>query len=92
MTTIEEYRDMLIEVLGATLTATSHLHIQDLEDYVNAAGLTLPIVRLPEHYLRGVKWFSDRGNVELCNCGALWPEPKEDPYEYIMNYGNFLRR
>lgn len=44
-----------------------------------------------EHYLRGVKWYTNRGDVPTCNCGNVWPCPyriqvvKIDPVQSLMN-------
>ena len=79
MTTPEEYRAILIEYLTNSgqreYDPALEFTIAELEAVVLGAGLPMPIVSLPEHYLRGTKWFTNLGNVELCNCGALWPCP-----------------
>lgn len=86
MTPVSTYKQMLLMILDEKMSGEAqHLHIQDLEDYVIANGLDLPIVRLPTHYLRGVKWFTNRGNVALCNCGAIWPCSQAKEINHVQN-------
>lgn len=83
LVTAEQYKAMLINTISGHLAPGTdpavNYSIAELEELVLGAGLTLPIVRLPEHYDRGAKWFTNRGDVELCNCGAEWPCPLADP-------------
>lgn len=79
MTTPEEYRALLITALTVSgikeYDPAEEFSIDELEQSVIDAGLPMPLVGLPEHYLRGSKWFTDRGMVSLCNCSAEWPCP-----------------
>lgn len=80
VTTPEEYRALLITALTVSgikeYDPAEEFSIAELEQTVMDAGLPLPLVRLPEHYLRGSKWFTNRGMVPLCNCSAEWPCPE----------------
>jgi len=75
---IKDYKRNLRAILGFNGVELDVMTVQELEESVLSRGLTLPIVRLPEHYLRGRKWFTNRGDVDLCNCGALWPCPLDE--------------
>lgn len=76
---IETYRALLMQMMQGYLDPSAdpddELTIQDLTELVLASNQTLPIVILPEHYYRGNKYFTNRGMVKLCNCGAEWPCP-----------------
>ncbi len=82
----DAYRDMLTDLLGSDTDMSDEGYfeftIAELEEAVLNAGKFLPIVRLPEHYHRGKKWFTNLGDVDMCNCGAKWPCP--DPIFHSM--------
>lgn len=72
-----EYRAILLGMLGVTEVLTPSYTIAQLEEAILANGLQLPIVRLPTHFLRGKKWFTNLGDVDMCNCGERWPHEQE---------------
>ncbi len=75
----EEYKEQLARLIKAE---AHKLTIHEMEQIVLGANQNLPIVRLPEHYHRGKKWFTNLGDVDMCNCGAKWPCP--DPTVEVL--------
>jgi hypothetical protein len=78
-----EYRRQLWLLAGFTIPVSEcRFTIDELEQLILAGPVDLPIVRLPDHYHRGKKWFTNLGDVDMCNCGAKWPCP--DPSVEVL--------
>lgn len=65
----------VLTALGEGADPAADYSIEELEYLCSANNVNLPIVRLPEHYFRGAKWYTNLGYVDMCNCGAQWPCP-----------------
>lgn len=63
-------------------------------DHVSVDGVDLtPYVKSvqePEHWLRGNKWYTNRGEVPTCNCGLDWPcaQARQDIADDILAHAS----
>jgi hypothetical protein len=80
--TVEHYADNLAALLDLQRTPFGYglyggMTIEELEQAVDAAGLTTPIVRLPEHFHYRNELFPhvSKNPVKKCRCTAQWPCP-----------------